>query len=132
MPTARKTQAEHAHTGTGDDDVFLTLAIKQGPKFYGRHKHGTKQEITAVLKQYVEDSDGLLREVLSILLGLHLKADEEVSGTAQNATGGYPNTVVWGDCGSCALSNGQPGRTYTVTVNGTTFAPDCYPCSPGG
>jgi hypothetical protein len=112
-------------------DFFVSVTLKLGPKFFEGKKHATGREIADVFTQYGKDSDPVLREMFSVLAKKY-QAFESVPGWASTATGGYPSTVTWGNCGSCTLANGQSGRTYTVTTNGTTFPSDCYPCSPSG
>jgi hypothetical protein len=124
--------AGQAPTEAGEHDFFLSLSIKRGPKFYGGKRHGTSREVAEVLKEYATHSEGLLREAFVLLAKLHLQAVEQVPAYAQNATGSLPGTVVWGDCGSCTLANGDPGRTFTIYVDGVAGKPDCYPCSPSG
>jgi hypothetical protein len=113
------------------EDFFVSLTLKLGPKFFEGKKHATSREIADVFTHYANDPHPVLREMFT-LLGKFYQAVEAVPVGAGDATGGYPSTVTWGDCGSCLLPNGQPGRTYAVTTNGETFPPDCYPCSPSG
>lgn len=134
MPKAPEHEAHprQAPVEPNKHDFFVSLAITRGPKFYEGKKHSTNREIAEVLTEYAAHSDGVLREVFSVLAKFHLQAVEEVPAAFQDATGSFPDTAVWGPCGSCRLTNGNPGRTFNITVNGVTGETDCYPCSPSG
>lgn len=129
---------EPAHAGRTegtagkDEGLWLSITITRGPRFYGDRKHSTNLEIAEILEDYARRSPpGLLREVYTTLAKFHLKADEQVPGFAESATGSFPVTFNTNGCNTCPLPNGTQGQLVTSTVNGYTALPgDCYPCSP--
>jgi hypothetical protein len=113
-----------------DEDFFISLTIRRGPQFYGSKQPKTNLEIAEILKNYAAHSEGLFKELYSFLAAIHLKADQEVPGYAQGATGSLPVNANFGPCGKCLLPNGDKGRNVVTSVNNFDAAPDCYPCSP--
>ena len=127
--TERKIHPKEAPVEADEHDFFVRIAITRGPRFYEGKRHSTNREIAEVLTEHATHSEGLLREVFSLLAKFHLQADEAVPGPYQNATGAFSNTYTLeiGCCGSC-YKNGVPGRAYTVDGNPTG---ECYACLSG-
>jgi hypothetical protein len=121
---------------TDEHDFFIRLAITRGRNFYGNRKHSTHREIAEVLTEYATRSDGVLREVFSLLAKFHLEAVEAVDPNFANATGALSNTdmVSYGPCPSpqCPpFPDGSPAALRTTTSSyGGPPQKECYACIP--
>lgn len=119
--------AEHETSPTekheGEHDLFVSITVKAGPKFWGGDKHGTNQEIAAVLKRYASQYNGALREVFSLFAEYHLRVAAPVP-VGFEGTGGPTDTITYGYCGSCKAEGGGPG--YATYIGGVEV--NCTPC----
>jgi hypothetical protein len=102
-----------------DEDLFISITLKCGPKFYGNRKHSTHREIGDVLEEYAK-KNGTLREFFSLLAGYHFALENFPLKKGE----GDSDSFDFGYCGTCVPKQGGEGQT--LTINGVPQP--CHPC----
>jgi hypothetical protein len=104
-----------------DENCFVSITLKRGPKFYGARKHSTHREIGDVLEEYAK-KNGTVQELFSLLAKYHYALETEGKKVEPE---GDSDSFDFGYCGTCVPKQGGNGQT--LSINGVPQP--CQACS---